>query len=518
MAAPAENRFESEVTVLHDRRLPEPAVPAGYAALVAAFDLAVPIPHQLYGIGRHHRIVEDQGWKLLTPRHAPEPSLGGHLVFALKREGLDLTILKALFRRVGPRAIEQLVLEQPTGRYARRLWFLYEWLTGADLDLPDASSGRYVDVLDDSLQYGVTPRTSSRHRVRNNLPGSPAFCPLVRRTSALEDMLARDLATAARTAVQQVPRDLIARAAAFLLLFDSKSSFAIENERPRAGRIERWGQIIGQAGRADLGLDELLRLQRIVIGDDRFVRLGLREDGGFVGQHERDSGRPLPEHISARPQDLPGLLSGLLDHGQVHATELDPVIAAACLAFGFVYIHPFEDGNGRIHRYLIHHVLASRRFNPPELVFPVSAVMLRELATYRRVLESHSRSVLPLIAWEPTEKNNVRVLNDTADFYRYFDATPHAEFLYHCVAETIGRDLPDEARFLQAFDRFTDRVQNLVDMPANTIDLLFRFLRQNDGILSARAREREFAALTPGEVTAIETAFREELQNTSHLD
>ena len=43
------------------------------------------------------------------------------------------------------------------------------------------------------------------------------------------------------------------------------------------------------------------------------------------------------------------------------AQELDAVIAAAILAFGFVYIHPFEDGNGRIHRYLIHHVLARAR-------------------------------------------------------------------------------------------------------------------------------------------------------------
>src|SRR6056297_3050576 len=135
MGRTAENRFESEVTILRDRRLPEPAVPAGYAALVAALDLAVPLPHRVHAIGRRHRIIEDQGWKLLTPRHAPEPSLAGHLVFALKREGLDLTILKALFRHVGPKPIEQLVLEQPTGGYARRLWFLYEWLTGSGLEL-----------------------------------------------------------------------------------------------------------------------------------------------------------------------------------------------------------------------------------------------------------------------------------------------------------------------------------------------------------------------------------------------
>ena len=53
------------------------------------------------------------------------------------------------------------------------------------------------------------------------------------------------------------------------------------------------------------------------------------------------------------------------------AHQIDPVIASAFLAFGFVYIHPYEDGNGRLHRYLIHHVLATRGFNPPEVMFPV---------------------------------------------------------------------------------------------------------------------------------------------------
>jgi Fic family protein len=38
---------------------------------------------------------------------------------------------------------------------------------------------------------------------------------------------------------------------------------------------------------------------------------------------------------------------------------------AAATAFGFVYVHPFQDGNGRIHRCLVHHVLAERKFTPP---------------------------------------------------------------------------------------------------------------------------------------------------------
>src|SRR3546814_16024644 len=108
------------------------------------------------------------------------------------------------------------------------------------------------------------------------------------------------------------------------------------------------------------------------------------------------------------------------------AQALDPVIAAAILAFGFVYIHPFEDGNGRLHRYLIHHVLAERGFNPPGVIFPVSAAILEQIDEYRRILESYSARLSPLVQWEATDHFNVWGLNDTGDFYRSFDATQHS--------------------------------------------------------------------------------------------
>ena len=218
---------------------------------------------------------------------------------------------------------------------------------------------------------------------------------------------------------------------------------------------------------------------------------------------------PLPEHISARHEDLPSLIEGLVAFDRTAARHLDPVLAAAALAFGFVYIHPFEDGNGRLHRYLIHHVLAERGFNPPGMVFPVSAAILDRINDYRKILESYSARLLPLIEWEPTGKGNVRVLNDTGDYYRFFDATPHAEFLYECVERTIEVDLPAETGFLKGYDSFRRQVEDIVDMPDNTVDLLFRFLRQNDGTLSKRAREREFAELTEDEVARIEATYAE---------
>jgi hypothetical protein len=157
----------------------------------------------------------------------------------------------------------------------------------------------------------------------------------------------------------------------------------------------------------------------------------------------------------------------------------------------------------------MHHVLARRGFNPPGIHFPVSAAILQKIDEYRGVLESYSRRLLPCIRWEPTPDGNVRVLNDTADFYRFFDATQHAEFLYSCVQQTIEQDLPDETRFLESFDRFRAGVEAMIDMPERTLDNLFGFLRQNDGRLSKRARENEFAELTPQEVTRIEGLYAE---------
>ena len=178
------------------------------------------------------------------------------------------------------------------------------------------------------------------------------------------------------------------------MLNDSRASFEIESERPSADRATRWAQAIGRAGRDDLSIAHLEALQKELIEDARMVTLGLRTKGGFVGEHDL-FGQPRPKHISARPEDLHDLISGLVAYDRLSRVQDYPaVLAAASLAFGFVYIHPFEDGNGRVHRYLIHHVLATRAFAPGEIVFPVSVAILADILRYRDVLETLSRPLL----------------------------------------------------------------------------------------------------------------------------
>ena len=112
--------------------------------------------------------------------------------------------------------------------------------------------------------------------------------------------------------------------------------------------------------------------------------------------------------------------------------------------------------------------------------------------------------MLPFIEWEVTEDRNIHVKNETDYMYRFFDATLHTEILYSCVEQTIEKDLPAEIEFLKKYDEFRKGVEAIVDMPEKTINLLFRFLQQNGGILSKRAREKEFKPLRNDEVERIQ--------------
>ncbi len=503
------NRFSQTLSVFRGIHLPEQDVRlAGYSAITQAFDLKAPLPDSICAISHKHSNYQQESWRMFTPRYTPEADLFSHLRFALKYEGVDLAILKALFNCIEPTQISQSIQSQATGSYSRRIWFLYEWLQQTALDIEDARKGNYVDALNPTLQYPGPTRLSKRHLVRNNLPGVPGFCPTIRCTDKLDNFIALHLDQKAQQTIGAIHPDILMRAAAFLLLKDSKASYAIEGETPPLNRAERWGKALGQAGKHVLSEEELLRLQKIVIGDFRFIFPGYRHEGGFIGEHERGTGYPLPEHISARADDLPELVEGLLATNELlKESDLDSVLAAAIIAFGFVFIHPFEDGNGRIHRYLIHHVLAKKNFTPKNMVFPISSIILERIDQYRTILESYSSPRLELIKWQATGKGNVEVVNETIDLYRYFDATRQAEFLYECIQETIEKTLPDEINYLKHYDMMKEFVISYIEMPDRLADLLIRFLNQNNGKFSKRALKKEFYSLTTEEIVTLEEKY-----------
>ncbi|WP_236974279.1 Fic family protein [Membranihabitans maritimus] len=504
------NGFSLNVTVFHGRRAPEDGVLVGYGALIDAFDLDVPMPDQLAWISTRKRQYQTQQWQVLTSRHAPGDTLYKQLIFAFKYEGVNLLFFKKLFEVLNEKDVIKLITEEPTGQYSRKIWFLYEWLMQKELSVPNLGMGNFVFLLDEKLQYALSKGIrSSRHRIINNLPGTVDFCPLIRRTPELEKYIDDDLSVKNEEYVNGVRKSILQRAAAFLLLQDSKASFTIEGESPKSKRAARWGKAIGQAGMRDLDHREFERLQQIVIENTRFIDMGYRQKGGFIGERDRDTFSPIPDHISAKHEDITRLMRGLIEaYGLLLSDKkMDSVLAAASIAFGFVFIHPFVDGNGRIHRYLIHHVLAGKKFTPQGLIFPVSASILNQIIDYKKVLERYSVPLLDFIEWKEAPDHNVVVTNKTIDYYRYFDATPQAEFLYRCVKDTVENIIPEEVNYLMRYEEFKSYIDNAFEMSDDQVALLVRFLEQNDGKLSKRARKSEFSVLKVNEINEIEKNF-----------
>ena len=274
------NRKNDQIGLVREFRdspLPEMAVLAGYSALIDRFDLQIPLPPYLAAVGMRRKPTSSEQWQLITNRQAVPTDLAGHLDFALKHEGVKLSVLSALFRVAPKKDLEDWISAAPGGANTRRIWFIYEWLTGEMLDVPPVPKIRAVPMIDRSMQFGLEGgNRSSRHSVVDNLPGTREFCPLVRRTSKLDEFEARGFDQLARDVIGRTHPDIVARAAAFLLLKDSKSSFFIESEKPTAKVAARWAQAISEAGSRPLTVEELERLQKIVIADARFVHLGLR--------------------------------------------------------------------------------------------------------------------------------------------------------------------------------------------------------------------------------------------------
>ena len=505
------NCFSKEISVFHGRKTPEKATLVGYGAIIEKLQLPMPMPSILSLISEKRRSYQTEEWVVYSSRNGFEDSFYKHLVFALKYEGINLLFFKKLFESIDQEVVLDLLQIEPTGQYTRKIWFLYEWLMAKQLEIPDLNIKNYVPLLDEQLQFGIEDGVNSpRHRIINNLPGTHDFCPLTSKTAKLEQYIASDLLAQNNRTLKDIHRDILLRTSAFLMLKDSKASFTIEGESPKSKRTARWAKAIGQAGAIDLSKEELLRLQQVVIENERFLEMGLRKTGGFVGEHDRLTGEPIPDHISARWQDVEQLVDGLLSTYNLQMQrEIHPVISAATIAFGFVFIHPFEDGNGRIHRYLIHHVLAKKQFTQQGIIFPVSASILNHIEDYRKVLESYSQPLLDFIEWKETKKYNVEVQNETIDFYRYFDATKQAEFLYDCVNDTIQNIIPDEINYLIRYDEFKRYLDDDFEMPDNTVALLIKFLEQYNGKFSKRAREKEFSLLSDKEVEEIEEKYHD---------
>ncbi len=490
--------------------------PVGYAKLVQQYGLAI-IPNWHESVitgGPASRVEAADGHvrEVYPAAYDPGDDLGAQLEFALKYDGTNLLILAKLFAVVSQNELTAYVKSKPTGKYARRVWYLYELLTGHQLSIADLSQGNHVDLLDADEYYTSPARTIQRQRVRDNLLGDAKFCPTIRRTQKLTQFEQSNLGERCRQIMQDYPLELLKRALSYLYTKESKSSFEIEHIKPSAMRTERFVSLLQLAEKDDFFHKQaLIDLQNHIV-DERFKDRDYRSSQNYVG--ESISWQSERVHfVSPKPDDLAGLMNGMFDsHDRMDAGAVHPVIHAAVIAYGFVFMHPFEDGNGRIHRFLIHNILSRRGFTPAGIMFPVSAAMLKRMDMYDASLEAFSKPLMPLIEYSLDDQGRMEVKNDTADIYRYTDLTTQAEALFVFIRETIEVELVEELRFLVNYDRTKRAIQEVVDMPDRLINLFIRCCLQNHGRLSKRKRSELFTMLKDEEITKMEEAVQKAYQ------
>jgi hypothetical protein len=488
--------------------------PAGYAALTADYGIAaIPNWHEsLIASSNTHRVDTSNGTARETYPIAywPGDGLGDHLEFALKYDGVNLAILARVLNAADPDDVTAYIASKPTGKYARRIWYLYEYITGQRLPLDDLKQGNYVDLLEPDTYITASPSVRvRRHRINDNLLGCAQFCPVVRRTETINRWLSTELMQRCQAVLSDYPSTLLKRALSYLYTKETKSSFEIESIKPNACRAERFIALLQLAETEDFcERHRLIELQNRIV-DPRFADADYRKSQNYVGETVSIQSERV-HYVSPKPEDLSDLMAGLIAaHNRMEHDGIHPVLHAAAVAYGFVFLHPFEDGNGRIHRFLIHNILARRGFTPEGLMFPVSAAMLKNPGEYDASLEAFSRRLMPLVEYELDDEGRLTVLNDTAVWYRFIDMTPQAEALFAFIEKTIETELVEELNFLVNYDRTKAAIREIVDMPDRHIDLFIRFCLQNHGRISEAKRRTHFRMLTDDEVTRLEQVVTE---------
>jgi hypothetical protein len=492
---------------------------AGYAWLASVAGVSVVNPlGAISSIGGSRR--SEPGREVYPAQYRPAVgtrAVQEHFRFALAHEGVHLELLTRLFTHFGSGFIADWLREEPTSSYARRVGFFYEWLTGKKIEEHDrVASGNYVDALDgDKYLAATTVDQNRRWRINDNMPGTPDFCPMVRLDSQVREASSIPFEAEVDQLIAQFGEDLVMRSVSWLSVKESRASFLIERESEQEDRIHRFARAMARyCGRqADpLEVGALSTLQEAILGDAKTTfQPGLRRSPVFVGHSHRFE--PVVDYVAPHYDSVPGMLEGLRVFAERTALApvsaasgrseprdwLPSVVRAAVISFGFVYIHPMADGNGRLSRFLINDTLRRDGALPSPLILPVSAIIsanVRERDRYDQALETVSHPLMERLNGHFTfDRDNITTYDDgvrsnfqmddwsdAAPAWRYLDLTKHASYLGGIIRRSLGEGIGDEARYLQRFDRARSALSNVVEARDEDAIRIIRGITENGGI------------------------------------
>ena len=433
-----------------------------------------------------------------------------HLEFALKYDDLNLAFIKEVFSSVDHQTIADYIKANPNRKYSRIIGFLYEFTGIKSIDI-DITTTNYEDILDSSKYITGSITKISKWKINDNLLGTKEYCPVIRRTTELNDLLNWNIQDEIENLKHEYSPEIFKRASYYLYKKESKSSSEIEKEEPPQDRMDKFIVLLEEAGQKSfeesLSEEELVRMQNIIV-DPRYADNGFRDFQNYVGQTMRDNTQKV-HYVCPPPQFVRSLMKGLVGLNKKNSSTAT-IIKATMVAFGYIYAHPFEDGNGRIHRFLIHDILVRDGIVPNSTILPISAQILANMDEYDTTLELLSKLIERKVKYDINHSGKMTVSNasEIEALFRYPDLTNHSIFLARAIQSTITIDIPEELLFLQCYDELKKDIQSIVDMPDHKIDRMIFFLHQNKGTLANRKR-KFYKELSDGEIEQMEQAYAE---------
>ncbi|PMR73038.1 Fic family protein [Billgrantia endophytica] len=448
---------------------------------------------------------------------APGDDLLEHLQFALKHEGVDLAVLAEALPHVPAEALVLALRASPNGIYLRKLAFLYEAFVG-ELDHEPAVRSRVVPLFDPEHYVTGPSIRNGRWRIDFNGLGSLAYCATVRRTLEVNALLAEDVLVQARAFMEALPPGMLDRATQWAYLSETQSSFAIERESLSPDKQQRFMQLLYQAheGRA---LDEayLVTLQNSTVSNPFDMAAAFRHEQNYL--HNGLPGALGVSYLPPPPRLCDELMQRLMEWANEPLDGAPSLVAAAVISFGFVFLHPFMDGNGRISRFLIHHRLCRAGQWKQGHLLPISVAMKRHEEEYLAALEAFSKPARQRwrVSWIDADHYDFEFVgSDTV--YRYWDATPAVAFTLRMARAALEQDLMAETRYLACFDRVYRDIDQRFDIRGSDLAWLVMMCLSQDGRLSSN-RRKQFRHQVPAEVLdAIEDAAREALYHSQEED
>lgn len=437
-----------------------------------------------------------------------------HVQFALKHEGVQLATLHEAMKLVPAEALVNALQAQPQGSYLRRAAFVWEKATGQTLPYPQATGGNYLDFFDGEEYYtGQIWEKDPKFRVNFNGIGPYDFCPIVRRDHDLERQGAAVLAQLNAWATNPGNAEIFDRVMSWAYLSETRDSYAIENEAPSPDKEKAFLQAMKHLqDKTPLSEEYLVQLQNAVISTAIKSEFQFRDRQNWLqrGGHGALAIRYLPPP----PEAMRQLMDGYIRMANAR-DKVPPLIKAALVSFGFVFIHPFMDGNGRLSRLLAQHSLNYNRVLPEvngsPAILPLSVAMKKSEKEYLRALEAFSKPARAL--WDV-----MYIADNDFDFefqsspmvYAHWMGQHAASFVTSCAQSALEQSLIDEARFIQAYDQAFDRIDQAFDLPNRTINLLIQWIRQNNCKMPERRRNSsELIMLRPDQVNEIEKIVAE---------